>query len=49
MQGIVIKNTGSWYTVRTDEGKNVDCKIRATSASRAYAAPIRWLWATVWR
>ena len=28
MQGIVIKNTGSWYTVRTDEGKNVDCKIK---------------------
>lgn len=28
MQGIVIKNTGSWYTVRTDEGNNVDCKIK---------------------
>ena len=28
MHGLVIKNTGSWYTVRTDEGLNVDCKIK---------------------
>lgn len=28
MQGLVIKNTGSWYTVKTDDGKNVDCKIK---------------------
>ena len=28
MQGIVIKNTGYWYTVLTDEGGTVDCKIK---------------------
>ena len=28
MKGLVIKNTGSWYTVRTDEGLDVDCKIK---------------------
>lgn len=26
--GLVIKSTGSWYTVRTDEGKTVDCKVK---------------------
>ncbi len=30
MKGLVIKNTGSWYQVRTDEGKDVDCKIKGT-------------------
>ena len=28
MKGLVIKNTGSWYTVRTDDGQFVDCKIK---------------------
>lgn len=28
MDGLVIRNTGSWYTVRTDEGHTVDCKIK---------------------
>ena len=28
LNGLVIKNTGSWYTVRTDEGGNVECKIK---------------------
>lgn len=28
MQGLVIKNTGSWYTVKTDDGNTVDCKIK---------------------
>lgn len=28
MQGLVIKNTGSWYTVKTDDGATVDCKIK---------------------
>lgn len=27
MQGTVIKSTGSWYNVRTDEGHNVACRI----------------------
>lgn len=28
MDGLVIKNTGSWYTVRTIEGAMVECKIK---------------------
>jgi len=28
MRGLVIKNTGSWYLVKTDEGKVVECKIK---------------------
>ncbi len=28
MRGLVIKNTGSWYTVKTDDGALVDCKIK---------------------
>ena len=28
MKGLVIKNTGSWYTVLTDDGLTVDCKVK---------------------
>lgn len=28
MNGIVIKSTGSWYAVRTEQGKSFDCKIK---------------------
>ena len=28
MQGLVIKNTGSWYTVLMDDGQFLDCKIK---------------------
>lgn len=28
MRGLVIKNTGSWYTVKTDDGSIVECKIK---------------------
>ena len=28
MRGLVIKNTGSWYLVKTDEGSLVECKIK---------------------
>ncbi|MDD2436513.1 MAG: ribosome small subunit-dependent GTPase A [Massilibacteroides sp.] len=28
MKGLVIKNTGSWYTVRTNEGRDIESKIR---------------------
>jgi len=28
MRGLVIKNTGSWYTVLTDDGQLLDCKIK---------------------
>lgn len=28
MHGLVIKNTGSWYLVRTDDGRAVECKVK---------------------
>ena len=28
MKGLVVKNTGSWYTVLTDGGQLLDCKIK---------------------
>jgi ribosome biogenesis GTPase len=28
LKGLVVKNTGSWYTVRTDDGQLIDCKIK---------------------
>ncbi len=30
MKGLVVKNTGSWYQVYTEDGKFVDCKIKGT-------------------
>ena len=30
MHGLVVKNTGSWYTVHTDDGRLVDCKIKGS-------------------
>lgn len=27
-KGLVIKNTGSWYLVRTEDGENIDCKVK---------------------
>lgn len=28
MHGLVIKNTGSWYLVKTDDGREIECKIK---------------------
>ena len=28
MTGLVIKNTGSWYLVKTDDGTTVECKVK---------------------
>ena len=28
MRGLVIKNTGSWYTVRTEDGRDIESKIK---------------------
>lgn len=28
MRGLVVKNTGSWYHVKTDDGEFIQCKIR---------------------
>lgn len=28
MRGLVIRNTGSWYVVRTDDGRHVRCKVK---------------------
>ena len=30
MKGLVVKNTGSWYTVLSDDGQLLDCKIKGT-------------------
>ena len=27
-KGLVIKNTGSWYVVKTEDGRQIDCKIK---------------------
>jgi len=28
LKGLVIRNTGSWYTVQTDDGQLLDCKVK---------------------
>ena len=28
MSGLVVKNTGSWYMVKTDSGSLVECKVK---------------------
>jgi len=28
MHGLIVKSTGSWYTVLTDDGRRVDCRIK---------------------
>ncbi len=28
MKGVVVKNTGSWYQVKTDDGSLIECKIK---------------------
>lgn len=28
MRGLVIRNTGSWYQVKTEEGRTIECKIK---------------------
>jgi len=30
MKGLVIKNTGSWYLVRTDDGRDIECKVKGS-------------------
>ena len=30
MQGLIIRNTGSWYTVKTDDGQLLNCKVKGT-------------------
>ncbi|MBQ7527637.1 MAG: ribosome small subunit-dependent GTPase A, partial [Bacteroidaceae bacterium] len=30
MKGTVIRNTGSWYSVRTEDGRLFDCKVKGT-------------------
>ncbi len=30
MKALVTRNTGSWYTVRSEDGKYIDCKIKGT-------------------
>jgi len=28
MKGLVVKNTGSWYLVKTEDGRQVECKVK---------------------
>ncbi|MCR4854155.1 MAG: ribosome small subunit-dependent GTPase A [Prevotella sp.] len=37
MHGLVIKNTGSWYTVLTDDGQELDCKLKGNYRIRKSA------------
>jgi ribosome biogenesis GTPase len=30
MNGLVVKNTGSWYKVKVDDGRMIDCKIKGS-------------------
>lgn len=30
MRGFIVRNTGSWYTVQTDDGKLFDCKVKGS-------------------
>jgi ribosome biogenesis GTPase len=30
MHGLVVKNTGSWYTVHADDGRSADCKVKGS-------------------
>lgn len=30
MKGLVVKNTGSWYQVKTNEGELIECKIKGS-------------------
>ena len=30
MKGLIIRTTGSWYTVQTDDGRLYDCKVKGT-------------------
>ena len=34
MHGLIIKNTGSWYTVKTDDGRIVECKVKGNFRSK---------------
>ena len=39
MKGFVIKNTGSWYSVKTDDGKVVECKIKGNFRLKGIRSP----------
>ena len=30
MRGLIVRNTGSWYTVKTDDDQLFDCKVKGT-------------------
>jgi ribosome biogenesis GTPase len=36
MRGLVVKNTGSWYIVQTDDGKLLQCKVKGNFRLRGF-------------
>ena len=36
MKGLVVKNTGSWYLVRNEQGEMVSCKIKGNLRLKGY-------------
>lgn len=40
MKGLVIKNTGSWYLVKTEDGRTIECKIKGNFRLKVFGVPI---------
>jgi ribosome biogenesis GTPase len=36
VKGLVVKNTGSWYTVHADDGQKIECKIKGNFRLRDF-------------
>ncbi len=45
MKGLVIKNTGSWYQVKTDDGQSIECKIKGNFRLKGIRStnPLQWV------
>ncbi len=44
-EGIVVKSTGSWYLVRLEDERTVECRIRGKSGLPILLlSGIRWKW-----
>ena len=47
MKGLVIKNTGSWYQVKTDDGQSIECKLKGNFRLKGIAVLILLQWVIV--